>query len=287
MKHPWHGRLLVLAALVLAALNLRTAVTSLTPLLGMVGESLQFGTAVAGALGTLAPAAFALFAVLTPVIDARLGLERTTVLAMVFAGTGLLVRALVDGPTGLLVASFVALAGMGIGNVVLPPLVKRYFPDRVGAVSAMYITTLQIGTMLPAFVAVPMAETWGWRVSLGAWALPAFVAVLPWLPLLRRARADGRHDELHVPPPAGARVWRSPVAWALGTLMGMTSLVTYAMFTWIPRWMVDAGASPARAGALLGIYSAVGLVSTFVVPMLAARMREPFWLVAATLVLHA
>lgn len=285
--HPWRGRLLVLAALVLAALNLRTAVTSLTPLLDVVGESLRFGTTVAAVLGTLAPAAFAVFALLTPAIDGRLGLERTTVLAMGLAGTGLLVRALVAEPAGLVVASFVALAGMGIGNVVLPPLVKRYFPDRVGGVSAMYITTLQLGTMLPAFVAVPMAAAWGWRVSLGAWALPAFLAVLPWLPLLRRAKADGRGDALHVAPPAGARVWRSPVAWALGTLMGMTSLVTYAMFTWIPRWMVDAGASPARAGALLGIYSAVGLASTFVVPMLAARMRQPFWLVAAVLALHA
>lgn len=287
VRHSWRGRLLALAALVLAAFNLRTAVTSLTPLLASVGESLRFGTTVAAILGTLAPAAFAVFAVATPRIDARLGLERTTALAMLLAGVGLLLRACVAGPVGLVAASFVALAGMGIGNVVLPPLVKRYFSDRIGSASAMYITSLQLGTMLPAFVAVPMAEAFGWRVSLGAWALPALLALLPLWPLLRRTKADGRHDALHVAPPADARVWRSPVAWSLGALMGMTSLITYAMFTWIPRWMVDAGASPARGGALLGVYSAVGLVSTFVVPVLAARMRQPFWLVAIVLVLHA
>ncbi|WP_133479572.1 MFS transporter [Cognatilysobacter segetis] len=284
--HAWRGRRLALAALVLAALNLRTAVTSLTPLLAMVGASLHFGTTVAAVLGTLAPASFALFAVLTPWIDARLGLERTTLLAMLLAGLGLLVRAFVGGPLGLVAASFLALAGMGIGNVVLPPLVKRYFADRIGSVSALYITSLQLGTMLPAFVAVPMAQAFGWRVALGAWALPALLAAIPLLPLLRRAR-DGRRDALHVAPPDGARVARSPVAWALGTLMGMTSLVTYAMFTWIPRWFVDAGASPARGGALLGVYSGVGLVSTFVVPMLAARMRQPAWLVAIAVLLHA
>ena len=287
LRHPWRGRLLALAALVLAAFNLRTAVTSLTPLLGTVGEALGFGTTVAAVLGTLAPAAFAVFAVLTPRIDARLGLERTTVLAMLLAAAGLLARALVAGPAGLVIASFAALAGMGIGNVVLPPLVKRHFADRIGGVSAMYITSLQLGTMLPAFVAVPLAQAYGWRASLGAWALPALLAVLPLLPLLRRTRADGRHDALHVAPPVDARVWRSPVAWSLGALMGMTSLITYAMFTWIPRWMVDAGASPARGGALLGIYSGVGLVSTFVVPVLAARMRRPFVLVAVALALHA
>jgi CP family cyanate transporter-like MFS transporter len=283
---PWRGRLLVLAALVFAAANLRTAITSLTPLLDVVGASLGFGTGVAAVLGTLAPAAFALFALLTPPIDARLGLERTTVLAMLLAGAGLLARGLVDGPTGLVIASFAALAGMGIGNVVLPPLVKRYFPDRVGSVSAIYITALQLGTMLPAFVAVPMAQAWGWRVSLGAWALAALLAALPGLPLLGGDRARGE-DPLHAVPPPGARVRHSRVAWALGTLMGMNSLVTYAMFTWIPLWMVDAGATPARAGALLGVYSAVGLLSTLAVPVLAARMRRPYWIVVATLVFHA
>lgn len=284
---PWRGRLLVLAALVLAAANLRSAVTSLTPLLDVVGQALGFGTGVAAVLGTLAPAAFAAFAVLTPSIDAHLGLERTTVVAMVLAGAGLLARGLVAGPTGLVIASFAALAGMGIGNVVLPPLVKRYFPDRVGSVSALYITALQLGTMLPAFVAVPMAQAWGWRVSLGAWAAAAFLAAIPWLPLLRGGGKAGAADALTTVPPPGARVWRSPVAWALGTLMGMSSLVTYAMFTWIPRWMVDAGATPARGGALLGIYSAVGLVSSLVVPVLAARMRQPFLLIVAALALHA
>lgn len=285
-RHTWRGRRLALAALVLAAFNLRTAVTSLTPLLAMVGDSLHFGTAVAAVLGTLAPAAFALCALATPSINARLGLERTTMLAMALASLGLLMRSFAAGPGTLVAASFLALAGMGIGNVVLPPLVKRYFADRVGGVSAMYITSLQLGTMLPALVAVPMTQAFGWRVSLGAWALPALVAALPLVPLLRRAR-DGRGDALHVAPPAGARIWRSSVAWALGTLMGMTSLVTYAMFTWIPRWFVDSGATPARAGALLGIYSGVGLVSTFVVPMLAVRLRQPFAIVAVALLLHA
>ncbi len=31
----------------------------------------------------------------------------------------------------LLALSALALAGMGIGNVVIPPLVKRYFSDRL------------------------------------------------------------------------------------------------------------------------------------------------------------
>lgn len=295
---PWRGRLLVLAGIALAAINLRTAITSLTPLLQAVGEALAFDTAVAGVLGMLAPAAFALLGIATPALASRLGLERTVLAAMALACVGLLARGLVGDTAGLMLASVVALAGMGIGNVILPPLVKRYFPDRIGVVSSLYLTSLQIGTTLPAFVAVPLAQAQGWRVSLASWSLLALVATLPWLLVLWRGRparpaADAgpgvQADAaalLRPRPPHGARVWRSPLAWAMGTLLGMTSLITYAMFTWLPRWMTDAGATAVGAGALLGVYSAAGLVSSLLVPVLVARMRQPFHLVAVMLVLY-
>src|SRR3546814_16743383 len=73
---------------------------------------------------------------------------------------------------------------MGMGNVVLPPLVKRYFADRVGTLSTLYITVLQLGTILPALVAVPVAAAVGWRISMGAWALVAVAAALPWIGVL-------------------------------------------------------------------------------------------------------
>src|SRR5690606_6558984 len=126
----------------------------------------------------------ALFGVLTPRIAHRIGLERTALLSMVMATAGLLLRSAAGGTGGLLIGSAVALAGMGIGNIVLPPLVKRYFSDRVGTVSTLYITVLQLGTILPALVAVPLAAAANWQVSLGSWALLAIVATLPWMSLL-------------------------------------------------------------------------------------------------------
>src|SRR3546814_3677670 len=90
---------------------------------------------------------------------------------MALAALGLVLRSLAGGTGGLLFGSIVALAGMGMGNVVLPPLVKRYFADRVGTLSTLYITVLQLGTILPALVAVPVAAAVGWRISMGAWAL--------------------------------------------------------------------------------------------------------------------
>src|SRR3546814_19798676 len=73
---------------------------------------------------------------------------------------------------------------MGMGKVVLPPRVKRYFAERVGTLSTLYITVLQLGTILPALVAVPVAAAVGWRISMGAWALVAVAAALPWIGVL-------------------------------------------------------------------------------------------------------
>ena len=117
----WSGRGLILAGIVLSAFNLRTAVTSLTPLLDQLGHLFGFGATMTGVFGMLPTAAFALFGVLTPGIAHRIGLERTALLAMALAAVGLLLRSLAGGSGALLAASAVALAGMGIGNIVLPP----------------------------------------------------------------------------------------------------------------------------------------------------------------------
>ena len=198
------GRALVLAGIVLSAFNLRTAVTSITPLLDVLGEQFGFGATVAGLLGMVPTAAFALAGVGTPWLAHRGGLERTALLAMALAATGLLWRSLAGGTGGLLGGSVLALAGMGIGNVILPPLVKRYFPERIGPVSSLYITVLQFGTILPALLAVPLADAAGWRVSMGVWTLMAVAAMLPWLGVLRIERQAGSalarlHDQAVAP----------------------------------------------------------------------------------------
>lgn len=299
-SHPanaslWSGRGLVLAGIVLSAFNLRTAVTSLTPLLDQLGDLFGFGATMTGVFGMLPTAAFAAFGALTPTIAHRIGLERTALLAMLLALLGLLLRSWAGGTAALLAASLTALAGMGIGNIVLPPLVKRYFADRVGTVSTLYITVLQAGTILPALLAVPMMVALGWRVSLGMWSLFAAAAVLPWMAVLWRERrhdtalaqlhdqavtVDDEAPELTVPAARG-RVWRSPIAWGMALMFGMTSLITYSMFTWLPKLLIEAGGSQALGGAMVALFSTFGLISSLTMPALAVRMRNPYRVVVA------
>ncbi|MBN8769383.1 MAG: MFS transporter [Stenotrophomonas nitritireducens] len=269
------GRLLAFAAIILVSANLRSAVTSLTPLLDRLGHLFDFGSTMTGVLGMMPTAAFALLGLSTPRLIRWLGLERTAALTMLLATAGLLLRASADSVGTLLAGSAVALAGMGIGNVVVPPLVKRYFADRVGTLSTLYITVLQAGTMVPALLAVPVADRFDWRISLGMWSLLSLAALLPWLMLARRTpRPQGAAATTVAHAPG--RVWKTSLGWGMALMFGMTSLGTYSLFTWLPKVMVEAGASESFGGVMVAVYSAIGLLPSLLVPALAVRMRNPF-----------
>ncbi|WP_072806741.1 MFS transporter [Rhodococcoides yunnanense] len=297
-SHILRGRLLVFAAVILSALTLRAAVTSISPLFGRIGDDLHFGSTVVGVVGMLPPAMFAVFGLLTPVIAKRIGLERAALAAMALTTAGMAARAFAPTTGSLLALSAVALAGMGIGNVVIPPLVKRYFSDRLAVVSTLYICALQISTMVPPLLAVPVAEAHGWRISIGVWAVVGLAAAVPWLGVvLAKRRSDAPHsgDAQDVTGEEGSvlgreeptgRIWRSSLAWGMVGMFAMTSLITYAMLTWLPTILIDAGIGEAPAGASVAAFGAMGLISSLVAPSLCARVRNPYGLVLAAAVCY-
>ena len=298
-----------LVGVILVSLNLRTAVTSLSPLLGVIDAEIGLGAAGMGLLGMVPTAMFAVWGVLTPIVLRRMGLEALTVLAMAAAAIGQAVRAVAHDPWVMGAGSLIALAGMGIGNVVAPPLVKKYFPRHVAAVSMAYITGLQLGTVVPALVAVPVEEAAGWRVSIGWWAALAVVAAIPWvIEILRPGTPTGRPGATVTPgqpavpgqsatpgrsaaaggaaPVERIRPWRSPVGVALALFFGTNSLSTYAFFTWLPAVAESIGMSRAEGGLALAVYSAIGLIAALVVPWAAGRFEDPYAVVVVSVVAY-
>lgn len=281
------GRLLAFVAIVLVAANLRSAVTSLSPLLERLGQTFNFGSTMTGVLGMMPTAAFAVFGLATPRIIRALGLERTAILSMALATLGLLLRSAAGNVGMLMLGSAIALAGMGMGNVLVPPLVKRYFADRVGTLSTIYITVLQAGTMVPALLAVPLADRFDWRISLGVWSLFTLAAVLPWLLLSRtQSPAESVTTRTATGTAGTGRVWKTSLGWGMALMFGMTSLGTYSLFTWLPKVMVDAGASESFGGVMVALYSAIGLLPSLLVPAMAVRMRNPFPLAMGVFILN-
>lgn len=264
-------------AVALTAVNLRTAVTGFTPLFEIIGAYLGFGVAVAGLLGTVPAASFAVFGLLAPVVTQRFGLERAATAALGLTALSLLLRAASPGTLVLLVSTVLALAGIGAANVVIVPLVKAWFPHRIALWTSAYLLLMQTGQFVAPLVAVPIADATSWRLSVGMWAVPAAVAAAVWLLLTRRLPAD------HHAPAAKAtavvvkpRIVRSPTVWGLVVLFAMMALSNYGIITWLPAVLTDAGGSLTLGGTMVALYSAWGVAAALLVPQLATRMRNPF-----------
>ena len=269
---PWT----LVVAIVLTALNLRTAVTSVGPLLAEVQAGTGLSSELAGVLTTLPVACFAVVGWYAPALASRLGEHRAVAAALALMTLGLAGRAAVDTPLPFLALSGVALLGGAVGNVLLPSLVTRHFPDRIGTMTAVYTTALAIGLTAAAAGAVPLAEAvgrGGWRVGLGAWALLSAVAVLPWLAHVRGRGAAGTAGGAR----SGGRMLRSRTAWALAVFFGAQSLHAYVSFGWFALFFQERGPfSASHAGFLLAVVTGLSIPVSAAVPALAAR-RPSQW----------
>jgi MFS transporter, CP family, cyanate transporter len=281
----WAGRTLAFLAIVLLALNLRTAVTALSPIVAYITEDVPLDPLLLGVLGMLPPISFAVGGVVAPALTRRFGLEAVLVAASVVMVVGPVIRALAESPSVLLAGSVLMFLGVGIGNVLLPPAVKKYFPDRIGLVTSVYATLIAVSTSVPPVIVVPIAEAAGWRASLAVWAVLAVFALTPWVGLLVRERReaaarragsaqDGSGGMRHAPRELSRRIRTSRIAWAMALAMGANSVNAYAMFAWLPQLLIErSGSSPAEAGALLALYAFVGFPISLVLPILVVRMR--------------
>ncbi|MGV9852249.1 CynX/NimT family MFS transporter [Streptomyces sp. NPDC003442] len=284
---PWRGRVMA-AGLMLAALNLRPAVTSLGPLLEEVRDDLGMSGTVAGVLTSVPAACFALFGLTAPRLARRWGAGAVVCAGLAAIATGLLLRPFAGGTVVFLAASALALAGIAVSNILMPVIVKRWFPDRVGAMTGLYSMGLSLGTAAAAAATVPMTDALGgsWRSGLGVWALLAAVALVPWLFLARAGGSGPEAGGTDTDVPAAAetaaapadapamRITRSPLAWAMAVFFGFQATAAYISMGWMPQIFRDAGVSASTSGLLLAVMMAMGVPLAFVLPRIAARLRH-------------
>ncbi|MGW6295376.1 CynX/NimT family MFS transporter [Streptomyces sp. NPDC055058] len=287
----WAAHLLVVA-IVLAALNLRPAITSLGALLEEVRVALGMSGSVAGLLTSVPPLCFAVFGVTAPRLARRFGPGAVVCGGMAAIAAGLLIRPFAGGTAGFLAATALALMGIAVSNVLMPVIVKRWFPDRIGTMTGLYSMALALGTSTAAAVTVPATDLLGgdWRSGLALWSVLAAVAVLPWLWFVRdRGTAAGGRPgapaAARVPPraePASAprprtgtpplRIVRSGTAWALAVFFGLQATAAYITMGWMPQVFRDAGVPAGTAGLLLAVTMVMGVPLAFVIPRLATRL---------------
>jgi CP family cyanate transporter-like MFS transporter len=278
---------LLIAGIVVLAVNLRAAITSLPPVFPELSRSLGLSPAALGLLAAVPVLCFGVFSGVATPLGRRFGEERVLGVALALLAAGLLLRGAL--PQVLLFPGTVLAAGaIALMNVLLGSLIKRRRADQAGLLVGLYLTTMSVGAIVASVTAVPLFEAAGGgragsRLVLGLWALPALAAVVAWLPQLRlRLRT-------HLAAAPGGRrgvrqMARYRLAWQVMAFMGLQSLSYYAALSWFPTMFRDRGLSPEVAGDLLALMNLGNAITALLVPVLAHRARDQRALVAVAMV---
>jgi CP family cyanate transporter-like MFS transporter len=267
------GGALLAVAVVLTALNLRPAVTSVGPLLDKAQADLGATATWAGVLTTLPGLCFAVAGLAAPALARRVGLGSAVALALGILVIGLVVRVL-DGPLVVLGGTLVSSAGIALANVLIPVVVKDNFPARIGMMTGVYTAALQGGGAFGAAATPPMDDLLGgWRQAWAGWAVLAAAALVVWL-LVRGRLSGGRAG---VRQERGRSLMRSPLAWTVTVFFGLQAFVAYIIMGWFPQVLMDAGVSRGDAGLLQGMMSLLAVPISLVIPAVATRQGTQTW----------
>ncbi|PZA21545.1 MFS transporter [Modestobacter versicolor] len=266
------GLVLVGAAIVLTGFNLRTAVNSVGPVLQEIEQGLGISSGLAGLITSMPLICFALIGFAGPPLAARYRDGHVLAAALLVMTVGLLLRVAVPNVWLFLFGTVLTMVGGALGNVLLPGLVKRWFPERTGLLVGAYSTALAIGGGVASISTAPIAEAVGadgWRWSLGIWAVFALLAALPWLFVPARPGASrGSHTAVRL-----RALGRSPLAWTMAAFFGLQAMQAYVIVGWTAQYLRDEGMSAHAAGALVGLNALIVIPLNAVVPLGAVRQR--------------
>lgn len=286
---------LLVTAILLTAAALRSPITGVGSIIGEIEATTGLSHTLSGLLTTLPLLAFAIFALTAPGLAAKLGTERTLFYCLLLMTGGILIRSL---PFTVALFAGTALIGMGIAvcNVLLPGLIKHNFPLRVGLMTSLFTSSLNLWAAISSGISVPLAQSpLGWRGMLASWALLTTIAAFLWLPSLlqRRTGRQGTSSETSglssaqtntdtTTPARTGSVWRSPVAWMVTIFMGSQSIMFYISISWLPDILHEQGMSAAQAGWMLSLMQMVSMAGSFLMPLVAVRTHNQKLLTAAS-----
>lgn len=250
---------LLLMGIVLLAMNLRGPMTSIAPLLNMIQNHFGITPSTAGLLTSVPLLVLAIMSPFCANLAARFGLERMLFVAIVSILAGVLIRSSTSLPLLYIGTCFIGV-GIALGNVLLPSLVKREFPNHIAVVTSVYALSMGVAAALLSATVVPLAiNGLDWYGALAVAAIVAFISALLWLPQLKRPK----NQLIDAVPAGGFKLWRYPLAWQITFFLSCNSMVYYVMIGWLPAMATDAGFDARDAGNLHGLMQLASSFSGF------------------------
>jgi CP family cyanate transporter-like MFS transporter len=277
-----YARFLMAASIVLVAFNLRPAFSSIGPVLPEALAGAGLTTAEAWLITTIPVFCLGPFGLAAPRLTARWGMEATVLMALGLLIAGLGLRA-IGLAVPLVLGGALAGAAIGLGNVLLPGIIKRDFSDRAPLMTGLYTMALCGGATIAAGATAPLYLAFGrgWSAALAFWAIPAAVAAGFWILEMRRPAVTA--PAVSSSPPGG--LWRDPLAWQVTLFMGLQSSLAYCTMGWLAPILRDRGLSVVEAGLVLSVSLFFQVPAALAAPTLASRGKDqrPAALITAAL----
>ncbi|PLS15261.1 MFS transporter [Bacillus sp. M6-12] len=260
------GIWVLILGIIFAGANLRAPITSVGPIIETIRQDTGISNTSAGLLTTLPLLAFAFFSILAPKIARRFGIEYTLFGALLLLATGILLRSVPFINTLFIGTALLGIA-IAVCNVLLPGLIKREFPNKVGLMTGTYSVSLNLWAAIASGISITLTQGfgYGWRNALVFWVFLSILSILFWIPQLRV------HHRPSNSPKQENTLWHSGLAWKVAFFMGLQSSITYSIFAWFPTILHQQGMSQTAAGWLLSLAQFASLPATFIVPILAGR----------------
>lgn len=277
---PFVGRpviaVLAIVALMLAAVNLRGGLVVVGPLVMEIRGSLQISASAFSLLTTLPLLCFAGMSICVPWLTRRWAPQWISIAGLMMISLGVGLR-LIDNYAFVIVGTLLLGCAIAVLNVLIPGLVKSFFPRQVGLMTGLYSVTLTLGAGMGVFLAIPLLEQFGdWRYPVALWAVLPLFSLLFWLPMLK-VKAVGRPANLQ-----RVSLWRDKIAWSITFYMGLQSFYFYSMATWLPKILLENGLDAHQAGTATALINLVSIPFNLFVPILAAKMANQRLLVVGT-----
>ena len=257
---------LLAPAIFILALNLRMGIASVGPVLPQVVHDLDVTLVYASFLTTVPVVMMGIASPLSARVGAKLGLERTVVVAIAIVGVATAVRYWTTSPITLVLSAVLLGGGIAAGNTMLPAVVRQYFPAHGALMTGIYTVGINMGAGLAAFGTPRLAQSLSstWRGALAIWAAVAVLALLLWLVVA--IRSPRRPVALKVYMPR-----RTRQAWTAAGLFGLQSIVYYGVLAWLATLYEDLGWSKVRAGLLLSFFTAMQVAGALSASLLVQR----------------
>ena len=269
------NKVIILLGIILLGMILRTPITSVGAIIGPLKNLLEINNTVAGLITTIPLIAFAIFSPFVAKISNKIGLEKTLYLAAIVTSIGLLLRFYINTSV-FFVTTFIIGVGLTVGNVLLPGLAKKYFPENLGIMTGFYAVVMNVSASVAAGVSYPIlisnigGEKFSTGLAVNIWLIVSVLNIVIYAIITKNSKSERIEDKK-----TGVTGYlKSLKMWSVMLSMGLQSALFYCSVSWFAEIMISKGFTPSEAGLLLSISQFAQFPSTFLVPVLAEKIKN-------------